>query len=110
MGWGGGGLLTKKMEQGKRNKIVVIADILVIITFIWFALSQRASYDLGYQSCYSQICGNPQGGINTDINANGICLNIAKAKAQAANMSPEKWIEIQYPKPPPCLNDSLWCK
>lgn len=109
MGWGGGGLLTRKMEQGKRNKIIIIADILVIITFIWFALTQRASYDAGYQSAYNQVCGNPYGGINSDAAANTICFNIAKAKAQAANMTPERWIEIQYPKHPPCLNGSMWC-
>jgi hypothetical protein len=113
MGWGGGGLLTKKMEQGKRNKIVIIVDILVIITFIWFALTQRSSYDAGYQSAYNQVCGNPFGGINSDDTATSICYNIARAKAEAANMSPEKWIEIQYPKPPPCFDNnsmySMWC-
>jgi uncharacterized membrane protein YkgB len=51
MGWGGGGFFTRKMEQGKRNKIVIFFDILVIVVFIWFALTQRVSYEQGYAAC-----------------------------------------------------------
>jgi len=87
MGWGGGGLLTKKMEQGKRNKIVIAFDIIVIIIFIWFAMTQRFAYEQGYNSCFTQICSNP-------LEAGTICSNIAKAR----NMS--------IPKPIFC-NDSF---
>ena len=98
MGWGGGGLLTRKMEEGKRKKVVIIFDILVIITFIWFALTQRASYDSGYQSCFAQVCSNRIGGLYSDAQANTICYNIAKAQAQTRNMSAEEWLKTQSPR------------
>jgi TRAP-type C4-dicarboxylate transport system permease small subunit len=54
--WRGKGLLTRKMSEKKRNWLVIILDIAVILAFIWFAMTQTLAFTQGYDTCMNTLC------------------------------------------------------
>jgi 3D (Asp-Asp-Asp) domain-containing protein len=51
------GIFTRKIKsEKKRNYVVIAFDIIVIAVFLWWALSERTSYQQGVNDCAKAWC------------------------------------------------------